>query len=466
MDNSKATLPINVAKKHLTNVFNALPEEIAVANRKVQYYARLVLEAMVKEEMYSSNPLCSKKGVAAFVAAVKFYNIGLSAFSESMHTRYLSELDLNEEEIAQIESASMEALENALKEAELEFSDDLSFYNILRDIIKAQYERWNGEGLPSGLCAAQVPLAAQIASACHRFNYLTTSNDIHDKLTLEAALEELKKLSGEYYDEKIIKAFEIVLSDIANAMDSGELFKIAGGKKGNRAIEQFYRMVYDYSNRLTYGYETKLRLNDKVMGNIESDVFIPVAEKSSKINELIKWSVEEACEAVSKLHIKGRFTGIIFIDMSVKALLKKNFIENMARIIKSYDLENNEFCFVIPENMLSLNINGVVEAAKKLHELGFLVAIKGFGTEYSNLVAFKDLNVDYIMLEKEFVSEILISIRAKKIAESIIELSNRLDTMVIADGVATKDQADALFAMGCALMRGTRFGRFTDASGI
>lgn len=465
-ENKKKTASVNAKyKKQLGTVFNSLPEDVRASSRRLQFLGGILLETMIENGVYSTNPLCTKKGLSALKNALKFYNVGVSALSDAlMSQRDAGSHTANEGYRAHV-NEGVKIVEDMIDFSSL--SDDDAFYwGVLRDTVAQHHERWDGTGYPNELTGGMISLAARICTVCDWFDFLTTSDGDRDKMTVEAAFDEINKYNDTFFDPIVVEAFGKSLDKINEAIDSGALSRASSGQKSVRSMEQLYRIVYDYNNRLTYGYETDIRLNDKELGVISSDVFIPVAEKSSKINEIIKWSVEQACEDVVALHKRGRFTGIIFINMSVKALIRKNFVENVARIIKGYELPFDSFCFTISENMLSLETEKVREAIDKLRGLGFLVAIGGFGTEYSNLSAFQELDVDYIMLEKEFVSGILTSIRSKKITESIVELSNRLDTLVIADGVSTKEEADALFAMGCALMRGNRFGRFTDYSGI
>lgn len=465
-ETTKKAVSVNAKyKKQIGSIFSSLPEEVKASSRRLQFLGGILLETIIENGIYSTNPLCTKKGLSALKNALKFYNIGVSGLSDALMSLRDAGSHTANDAYREHVNLGVNIVDGMIDFSSL--SDDDAFYwGVLRDTVAQHHERWDGTGYPNGLVGGMISLAARICSVCDWFDFLTTSDGDRDRMTVEGAFDEINKYNDTFFDPIIVEALGKSLDKINEAIDSGALSRASSGQKSVRSMEQLYRIVYDYNNRLTYGYETDIRLNDKELGVISSDVFMPVAEKSSKINEIIKWSVEQACEDVVALHKRGRFTGIIFINMSVKALIRKNFVENVARIIKGYELSYDSFCFTISENMLSLETEKVREAIDKLRSLGFLVAIGGFGTEYSNLSAFQELDVDYIMLEKEFVSGILTSIRSKKITESIVELSNRLDTLVIADGVSTKEEADALFAMGCALMRGNRFGRFTDYSGI
>lgn len=450
-------------KKQFGVFFNELSPDLRASSRRVQFYGGLVLEKLAETNCYKNDLLLGQKGLPALKNALKFYNIGVSGVSPSVVG--ITDLDGSTDEYRAHIEKGVSLFDSTVDIASLNETDAF-YWSVLRNVLSEHHERWDGSGYPEGAAGGQISLAARICSVCSAFDTYTTSGADRDRMTTEAAFDEIKKHSDTYYDPVVVDALGLSIDKINQAVENGVLARASAGRKSLRPIEQLYRTVYDYGNRLTYGYETDIRLNDKNLCVIESKVFIPVAEKSSKINELVKWSVENACETVTSLKKRGRFTGTIFIPLSVKALIKKNFVSNISRIIKGYDLSVEDFCFVISENMLSLQIERSTAAINELRENGFSVAVGGFGSEYANLSSLQNLEIDYIMLSSEFTEGILNDSRSKKLTESVIELANKLDIMVIADGVALKEQAEALFAMGCNLMRGTRFGRFGSPSEI
>lgn len=450
-------------KKQFGFFFNELPSDLRASSRRVQFYGCLVLENLAETDCYKNDPLLGTKGASALKNALKFYNIGVSGISPSVVGA--TDLDGSTDEYRTHVGNGI-ALFNKTVDVEQLNEDDAFYWSVLRNILAEHHEKWDGTGYPKGSVGGQISLAARICSVCSAFDTYTTSSADRDRMTSEAAFEIIQKHSDTYYDPVVVNALGRSIDKINQSVENGVLARASAGRKSLRPIEQMYRTVYDYGNRLTYGYETDIRLNDKKLGVIESKLFIPVAEKSSKINELVKWSVENVCETVTSLKKRGRFTGMIFIPVSVKALIKKNFISNISRIINGYDLSFENFCFMVSENMLSLQIEKSTAAINELRGRGFSVAVDGFGSEYANLSSLQNLEIDYIMLSPEFTQGILESTQSKKLTEAVIELANKLDIAVIADGVAVKEQAEALFAMGCNLMRGTRFGRFGSPTEI
>ena len=454
---------ITVYKRQFGTCFNFLSSELKSSSRRVQLYGEILLNTLFQSGSYSNDSICSKSGIAALKNALKFYNIGITKLDDSSDG--VTDLDGMSDGYKAHVGFGIDIFDKIVPLKNLE-SETAFYWQVFRDVLAYHHEKWDGSGYPNGISTTEIPLAARICAVCNEFETLTTSSVDRDKMTNEAAVEEIVRRSNTYFDPVVVEALEKSLDKFNEVLENGTVARATTGDASVRAIEQLYRSVYDYGNHMPYGYDTDVRLNDSKLGVISSRVFVPVAEKSSKINELAKWSIEEACNTILYLKKRNRFTGEFFLDLSVKPLLKKNFTDNIARIVKKCGVEPKEICFVISENLFSFNTERVAEALNELHGFGFKVAIGDFGGEAINLSALQKLDVDYIFLNSEFVSDVLTSSRAKKVVSSVIELGNKLDIIVIADGVVDKNQAKELYVLGCNIMCGNYYGRYTAVTVI
>jgi putative two-component system response regulator len=81
------------------------------------------------------------------------------------------------------------------------------FYQTAREIARSHHERWDGKGYPDGLKSESIPLAARIVTVADVFDALTHKRPYKPAWTVEAALEEMKTLSGKVFDPKILSTF-------------------------------------------------------------------------------------------------------------------------------------------------------------------------------------------------------------------------------------------------------------------
>ncbi len=281
--NSSSVLSKN--KKKLGAIFNTLPTELKASSRRVALYGEIVINKIIELGVYSSDPLCSKTGIVALKDALKFYNIGTVALTDQ--SAGMTDLDGMSDGYKTHVALGLDMFDKAVDISKLEGKD--AFYlQTIRDVLAYHHERWDGTGYPNGMIASEIPLAARICAVCSQFETLTTSSFERDKMTTEGAAEDITGRTATYFDPQVVEALNSSIDTINEIFDNGTVAKATVGNNTVRPIEQLYRLVYDYSNHVPYGYDTDIRLNDPELGVVSSRVFIPIAEKSSKINELVK----------------------------------------------------------------------------------------------------------------------------------------------------------------------------------
>ena len=86
--------------------------------------------------------------------------------------------------------------------------------------------------------------------------------------------------------------------------------------------------------------------------------------------------------------------------------------------------------------------------------MGIQISLDDFGTGYSSLGYFRNFQFDKVKIDKSFVSDIATNENARAIVRSIIDLGRHLGLVVVAEGVETAEQLDALRADGCTQVQG------------
>jgi putative two-component system response regulator len=74
-------------------------------------------------------------------------------------------------------------------------------------VARTHHERWDGTGYPAGLRGEEIPLAGRICSVCDVFDALVTARPYKPAWTAEEAVAELRKLSGEAFDPRLVELF-------------------------------------------------------------------------------------------------------------------------------------------------------------------------------------------------------------------------------------------------------------------
>ncbi len=100
-----------------------------------------------------------------------------------------------------------------------------------------------------------------------------------------------------------------------------------------------------------------------------------------------------------------------------------------------------------------------LEIIHKFRKAGFYVEIDDFGKGYSSLSLLKDIEVDMLKIDMDFLKKTKDEIKSIIILESIITLTKNLGIDVITEGVETKAQVDSLNQLGCSLFQGYYFSK-------
>ena len=184
------------------------------------------------------------------------------------------------------------------------------------------------------------------------------------------------------------------------------------------------------------------------------DEFIPLFEKNNFIATLDKYVFNEACNFISSSEVQ---IPCLSINVSVVTVLKTNFIEQYMSILNSYNLSPKQFEIEITESALAKDSNAITKIADTLQNLGFKISVDDFGKGESSLTRIKELNVDVIKLDKEFLGKNMEDKKGIAVISNIISLGNSLELLTLAEGIETKKELDLLINLNCDLGQGYYF---------
>ncbi len=108
---------------------------------------------------------------------------------------------------------------------------------------------------------------------------------------------------------------------------------------------------------------------------------------------------------------------------------------------------------------LMLDFEKVGELISRCGELGIKVALDDFGTGYSNLGHLHKLQFSTVKLDQGFVRQMLDAPRCHAIVQAIVQMVHALESDIVAEGVETQAQLDALAALNCRYVQGYLIGR-------
>lgn len=226
-------------------------------------------------------------------------------------------------------------------------------------------------------------------------------------------------------------------------------------KKGieNNEFLIYLQPKFNISKDELAGAEALIRwkVNDRIL---TPNLFVPILEESKLITILDTYVLENICKLLNKWKKENYKLIPISVNESRLHLYNKNHNKELKEMVEKYDIPRNQIELEMTEMTIVNNVELAKMAEKNVHKLGFIVSLDDFGTGYSSFSMLKDINIDILKIDKSFFDDILESKRGKIIVETIIEMSHRLNTKVVAEGIEEEEQLKYLKKIGCDMVQG------------
>ncbi len=202
------------------------------------------------------------------------------------------------------------------------------------------------------------------------------------------------------------------------------------------------------------GAEALLRWHHPERGMVSPGVFIPVAEESRLILPIGEWVLRVACAWIAQWQQQEMTAFILSVNVSAVQFSQDDFVDQVQRILKEYNVPANSLQLELTESMLAHDEQDIIAKMEALKALGVLISLDDFGTGYSSLSYLHRLPIDQLKIDQSFVANIEQGAKNASLAESIISLGHSLGMEVIAEGVETDPQFKWLNDKGCDLFQG------------
>ena len=267
----------------------------------------------------------------------------------------------------------------------------------------------------------------------------------------DAALHEIKRLES----NNRIQRFSPDLLKTEQSMEIEHRLRTALDKKD---LFYYLQPQFNMEHKLR-GFEALARLKDDE-GNFISPVdFIPIAEKSGLVDKIDLFVFRKAAGFLAEILKKQKSDIVISINVSVRHLMKNNFISEMKQVLSEYDVPASHFEIEITETIMIESYEKALQYLGELKELGFKIAIDDFGTGYSSLSYLHKFPANLLKIDKSFIDVMNTSESSKKYVASIISIGHILNFEVISEGVEDLEQLETLKSIGCDFMQGYIWGK-------
>jgi len=222
----------------------------------------------------------------------------------------------------------------------------------------------------------------------------------------------------------------------------------------NHSIEAAYQYVYSTDTEEIYGAEMLARWKKDDNTNISPELFIPIIEKTDLIRDLTRYMISRALEFVKE----NRDTSwIVSINFSLKDF-SAGSLNYLFDAIENAQVSPERILIEVTERCL-VDVADMIKYLTLLRDHNIRVAIDDFGTGYSSYQYVSDLPIDVIKMDKSIISKIDKNATSKSIARSIVDFCRENSIKTLAEGVETREIADACKEIGVDYLQGYYFHR-------
>jgi diguanylate cyclase (GGDEF)-like protein/PAS domain S-box-containing protein len=251
--------------------------------------------------------------------------------------------------------------------------------------------------------------------------------------------------------------------------DAGEAVRLATGLRhamSHGELFLHYQPYFDlYSGRIS-GAEALVRWQHPELGLIPPARFIPVAEETGHIVRLGEWVLKSACLQMRAWQDAGLQDMHMAVNLSARQLRQPDFLDRLVGILDETGLLPGNLVLELTESSMMENPERTRAVFNELHALGVRIAIDDFGTGYSSLNYLSQYQVDYLKVDRTFVSNLPHDEHQQAIMRAIIAMAKSLDIQVIAEGVETSAQWEFLKTLDCEQGQGFLFAHPQPAANV
>jgi diguanylate cyclase (GGDEF)-like protein/PAS domain S-box-containing protein len=223
---------------------------------------------------------------------------------------------------------------------------------------------------------------------------------------------------------------------------------------GRQELMLYYQPQARISGQIV-GFEALLRWNHPEHGFVSPGTFIPLAEESGVIIPLGEWVLREACREAAAwpkpLQIAVNLSPVQFRHGDLVGLVHTVLLET--------GLAPERLVLEITEGALMDDYSRAVSILRRLKALGVRIAMDDFGTGYSSLSYLQSFPFDKIKIDQTFISNLERNNQSAAIVRAVLGLGQKLNLLVVAEGVENQEQLAILRHERCDEMQGFLIGR-------
>lgn len=245
-------------------------------------------------------------------------------------------------------------------------------------------------------------------------------------------------------DRELLQRSYRLEHDLHQAVDQGDFL-------------MHYQPIVQLDTGELHGFESLIRWIHPTRGMIMPGMFIPLAEDNGLIRPIGEWVLAESCRqsGLWRKELGGRSSGVtLSVNLSVKQFLQPDLFERIERILDRTGMPPRLLHLEITESAVMEDPEQARGVLSRLKSLGLLLSLDDFGTGFSSLSYLTRIPLDILKIDRSFVMRLGHDSRTEAVVRAVCDLSRDLGMEVVAEGVETPQQLEALRSFDCQYVQG------------
>lgn len=202
--------------------------------------------------------------------------------------------------------------------------------------------------------------------------------------------------------------------------------------------------------------------------HVAPDEFIPLADLTGTIFPMGAWILHEACRHLARWqqsgHADGEFT--LFVNLSPRQLSDRLLVQALVRALDETGANPRGLGLEVSERALIEADEDAMATLELLMAMGVRLAVDDFGTGHATLEQIKRFPVDLIKVDTGYIANLEHTTSDRAVVSAVTALARELGVAVLAEGVETSEQLEAVRALRCNLAQGYHLGHPVHAEAI
>ena len=225
-------------------------------------------------------------------------------------------------------------------------------------------------------------------------------------------------------------------------------------------LRVFWQPIVELGPNRLAGFEALLRWEHPTRGLISPLEFIPVAEESGLIVPIGKFVLREALRQGRAWHAAGAPLDLfVSVNVSSRQLDSPDLVEAVTMALSEHPVPTGCLHIEITESAAMRDVARSQDVLRQLKALGCHVALDDFGTGHSSLSLLQRLPLDYVKIDRSFITAMSGEFSGESMVGAIIQIARILRLAVIAEGIEAETDELRLRALGCQFGQGYRYGK-------